>query len=339
VLDESDRTGGFLYSYVTKMLMMTSNGNVSEIEGDELKYWRSSAGQLGIILAVEMQLIREADKGKSLNMKSSLDRYLDQFANQLSPTTQEIGNLVQAVANRVYELIATSDHVQFIYNFYMHDLLSLYSDFSGPAFNATLSVQYATAAQQLLQVYGQDVAFTGGKGPELPNDLCKFFCEGEPCVPIESPSGNGKLCENPLEVAAGVVTYGMQLFQAQYQVTSSSVNDGYVIESPTPYAEIALTFPSRAFPQVFGTWLMVNLMSLAAYVNISGNGIDFRYIPNAPFEFRFINPKEAAVMNPIKPFSQWKDDFNSAYFETFDNFFNPIVGEIGIGWFELQLTN
>ena len=107
MLDESDRTGGFLYSYVTKMLVMTSNGNVSEIEGDELKYWRSSAGQLGIILAVEMQLIREADKGKSLNMKSSLDSYLDQFAIQSSPTTQEIGNLVQAVAGRTYQVIAT----------------------------------------------------------------------------------------------------------------------------------------------------------------------------------------------------------------------------------------
>jgi hypothetical protein len=42
-------------------------------------------------------------------------------------------------------------------------------------------------------------------------------------------------------------------------------------------------------------------------------------------------------MNPIKPFDQWKADFDSAYFGTFDDFFKPIPGEIG--WLELQLAN
>ena len=319
------------------MLVMTSNGKVSEIEGDELKYWRSSAGQLGIILAVEMQLIREADKGKSLNMKSSLDNYGSLFTNSSSPTPQDIGNLVQAVAGRTYQVIATSDHVQFFYNFFKHDLLSVYSDFSGPAFSETLAVQYANASQYFLREYGQDVAFTGGKGPELPDDLCDFFCVGtNPCVPIDSPSGNGLLCENPLEAAAGVIEYGMQTIQAQNLATSSSVNDGFILVTPVQYVGIHLTFPSRAFPQIFGTWLKVNLMSLAAYTGLSVPGIDFRYISNSPFEFRFITPQEAAVMNPIKPFDQWKADFDSAYFGTFDDFFKPIPGEIG--WLELQLA-
>jgi hypothetical protein len=268
------------------MFMMTSDGNVSEIEGNELNYWRSSGGQLGIILAVERQLIRGTDKGNSLNMQSSLDNYGYLFGNSSFPTPQEIGNLVQAAAGQTYKLIARSDHGQFIYNFFKHGLVSLYSDFSGPPFNATLSVQYANAAQYNLEEYGQDVEFTGGKGPELPNDLCDFFCEGtDPCVPITLPSRNGLLCEHPLEVAAGVITYGMQLIQVQNQVTSSSVNDGLIVETPVWYLEIALTFPSRAFPHIFGTWLKVNLMSLAAFMGLPGKDLGFWYIPNSPFEF------------------------------------------------------
>ena len=109
------------------MLVMTSSGEVSEIEDeDDLKYWRSSAGQLGIILAVEMQLIRELDQGGSLNMKTSVD----EFGSLLTlpvPTPAEIGALVQSVTQRVYTEIAISDHSEFFYDFYQNKLTSYYT--------------------------------------------------------------------------------------------------------------------------------------------------------------------------------------------------------------------
>lgn len=61
--------------------VMKSNGKTAEIEGDELKYWRSSGGQLGIILAVEMQLVKETEKGGTLAMKHSSDDLSYVFAD------------------------------------------------------------------------------------------------------------------------------------------------------------------------------------------------------------------------------------------------------------------
>lgn len=61
--------------------VMKSNGKTVEIEGDELKYWRSSGGQLGIILAIEMQLVKETEKGGTLAMKHSSDDLSYVFAD------------------------------------------------------------------------------------------------------------------------------------------------------------------------------------------------------------------------------------------------------------------
>jgi len=47
----------FVHAYVTKMRVMTADGDVKIITGDELKYWRNSYGLLGLILGVEMKLV------------------------------------------------------------------------------------------------------------------------------------------------------------------------------------------------------------------------------------------------------------------------------------------
>jgi len=46
----------FLHSYVTKMRVMLADGSIKIITGDDLQFWRNSYGLLGIILGVEMQL-------------------------------------------------------------------------------------------------------------------------------------------------------------------------------------------------------------------------------------------------------------------------------------------
>lgn len=291
------------------MLVMTSNSIVSEIQGDELKYWRSSGGQLGIILAVKMQLKSEIVLGQSLNMEQSNDNFISSFDNPSTPTPTEIGNLIGSVTAKVYQLIATKDHANFYYyNMYTLDLASFYADFSGPPFTQALSTQYANSAQFYLNNFGLNASFTGGTKIELPYDVCDFFCNPPnvtPCVPIPSQTGPGLLCQNPLEVAAAISNYTIGSIQAQYQANSASLNDGYLVESATIYGLVSVFFPSRAYPQIFGTWLQVNLISLAAYLigqPIPGIGFNY-YVPNSPLEFRFINPQEeSALMNPIKPF-------------------------------------
>ncbi|KAL3791290.1 hypothetical protein ACHAWO_000024 [Cyclotella atomus] len=155
------REGGSVHSHVSKMPVMTSDGKTSEIEGDELKYWRSSGGQLGVILAVEMKLVREADKGGTLAMKNDVQDFSSLFADVGSPTMNEVSNLVGAVAQKVYSTIAAYDHNQFFFNYYYsNQLVSFYTDFSGPPFNEALVAKYAAAAQFNLQAFGQEVAYT-----------------------------------------------------------------------------------------------------------------------------------------------------------------------------------
>ena len=290
------------------MLVMTSDGIVSEIQGDELlKYWRSSGGQLGIILAVEMQLKSEIALGRSLKMEQSNDNFSNLLSTP-SPTPAEIGNLIGSVTSKVYQLIATKDHANFYYNLYTHDLASFYADFSGPPFTQALSTQYANAAQYYLNEYGLNASFTGGTKIELPDNVCDFFCVPNvtPCVPIPSPSDQFELlCENPVEVAAAISNFIIESIKEQYQANSVSLNDGYLVDSATKYGLVSVFFPSRALPQIFGTWLQVSLSSLAAYLGqpVPGIDIEFNYVPNSPLEFRFINPQEeSALMNPIKPF-------------------------------------
>jgi hypothetical protein len=287
------------------MLVMTSNGIVSEIQGDELlKYWRSSGGQLGIILAVEMQLKSEIALKKSLKMEQSNDNF--SYLLSTPPNATEIGNLIGSVTAKVYQLIATKDHANFYYNMYTHDLASFYADFSGPPFTQALSTQYANAAQYYLNEYGLNASYTGGTKIELPTNVCDFFCVPNvtPCVPIPSPTNPIELlCENPVEVAAAISTFTIESIKVQYQANSVSLNDGYLVDSATKYGLVSVFFPSRALPQIFGTWLQVSLSSLAAYLGQPVPGIEFKYVPNSPLEFRFINPQgESALMNPIKPF-------------------------------------
>lgn len=104
-------------------------------------------------------------------------------------------------------------------------------------------------------------------------------------------------------MAAVISTYTIDSIKEQYQANSASLNDGYLVDSAAKYGLVSVFFPSRAFPQIFGTWLHVNLISLAANLGQPGTDIEFKYVHNSPLEFGFINPQEeSALMNPIKPF-------------------------------------
>jgi hypothetical protein len=90
-----------------------------------------------------------------------------------NPSAAEVLNLVSLVTGKVYATIAASDHNEFFFDYYSNQLVSLYTDFSGPPFDDTLAAKYAAAAQYNLQTFGQDVAYTGGVSIKIPEDLCQ----------------------------------------------------------------------------------------------------------------------------------------------------------------------
>lgn len=235
----------------------------------------------------------------------------------------------------VLTTVVASDHQEFFYDYYANTLASFYTDFSGPPFDAALAAQYKAAAELNLQTYGEEVAITGGAPIPLPDDLCSFFCvpgtgnpptgDGStPCVPITIPGTTDLLCNDPFATAAAFVQYSISSLKQEFETTASTVNDGYFnTHQVTDHSVVAISFPSRAFSQIFATWWGVHARALQFY---STPNSPFQYIPNNVLEFRFINPMETAMMNPTIPFAQIKANFDNEYFNSFDSFFPPVQG-------------
>ena len=331
LLTGGSKSGGFIHSDVTKLLVMTSNGKVVEVEGDELQFWRSSAGQLGIILAAEFQLVSEKDGGLVMS-RDKTGPYLDLSTN---PSEEDIQQMVGEVTSSIFTTIATQDHSQFFYDWYGNTLNAYSADFSGLPFDGEepLQSQYQTAADGYLATFGSnDAAFTGGLQKRLPvDDLCLLLCEegtgplyptGVPCAPLPSTIFPGVLlCEVPLEVGAAFSQFTIETLNAQFDQRSSTVNDGYVVDGALVVRTAIMFFPSRALPQVFGAWW-------AANAQVVSGQVDFDFVPTAPLEMRFISPVETAVMNPIPTFEAWKKEFdlNVGIPFAFDSFFPPVTG-------------
>lgn len=270
--------------------------------------------------------------GGSLAMKSEVDNFSDLFDDPTNRRPDEVAALFAKVMQKVYSIIAKSDHNEFFYDFYSNQLASYYTDFSGPPFSDALAARYAAAAQQLLEMFGEDVAFTGGQAAvAVPDDLCEFFClpgSGNGTVPCEPIVDNGvRLCDNPIGVAAALCASTISSTTDQFMANGAGVNDGVLTDVGLNYRVTSLFVPSRALPQIFATWYGVHGRALRAYTDPSIDpDVNFRHVPNNLLEFRFINPQETATMNPIMPFIHWKADFDNKYFGSFDTFFPPIPG-------------
>ena len=316
-------SGGFVHSDVTKLLVMLSDGAVSEVEGEELRFWRSGAGQLGIILAAEFQLVSENNGGLSMS------RSTVSYSHLLStpPTPVQVEALVLAVSQDIYTRAATKDHNEVFYDVYSNTLNAYVADFSGPPFSGDepLSLEYQDASNQYLNQFGKnDADFNGGSLGQLPDDLCLIFCEegsggpptGDgtaPCEPLMSSLVPGeKLCNVPVEVGAAFCATTIASLNYEFDQRKSTVNDGYVLDTTTNFYSTIVFVPSRALPQLFGTWWGAAGQAIAWMLDPDPE-VPFRYAPNNVFEFRFINPLETAVMNPIPTFAEWKEEFDSKY--------------------------
>ncbi|KAL3800187.1 hypothetical protein HJC23_001108, partial [Cyclotella cryptica] len=311
------REGGFIHSRVTKMLVMTSNGKTTEIEGDELKYWRSSRGHLRVILAVEMQLIKDVEKGGTLAMKADLDDFGYVFTNPGNPTIEEITVLVGLV----------------LFYYYANQLASYYTDFSGPPFDATLAAQYKATAQHNLQIFGHEVAYNGGSSIKVPEDLCSFLCmpgtgyppSGDcliPCDPAQIPDTGDSVCQSPLATAAVFTQATMSNLNSSSKETTASVNDGYFGHFVLDHKYVAVV-------------IMWQLSSHRVHFILSSQHCG--EFTREQFSFLLIKVR---ALNFITSQIMHRSfaDFDNNFFNSFDMFFPPLQG-VPAGLISIEVIN
>lgn len=354
---------GFIHDEVTRMLVMISDGTVMEVDGEELQYWRSSGGQLGVILSVEMMLHSESnpyvvginsttyqpifDETKGgLNMK----RKTTSFASLLptapgAPNAAQVFALIQGVTQEVFTTVATSDHQQFFYNWYLNELSSYYTDYSearfsgadGPYPNQLKAIQYQRSADGYVAAF-PDAAYDGADKLDLftgDQGLCDILCvpptgppplgDGSVCEPIQSQTDPSKLlCEVQVEAAAAFTTISIQSIDSTWDLSKSTVNDGSFLVAQPEYDALILMAPSRVFPNAFLTWWATHGLAVSGDPNLG-----FSHADTAPLEIRFIKPTETAKMNPVPTFDDWKTEFDTKYQlipNAFDTYFPQIQG-------------
>lgn len=329
------RSTGFVHDDVVKMLVLTSSAKFTEVEGEDLKYWRSSLGQLGIILAVEMKMHSEAIPFVAGIDPSTGNPILDLEAGGLNMEREstlfeppqdenDFVRFISEVTSKIYQTHATYDSAQFFFNFYDNNLREYRTNFAGPRFsgakgdfpNQARSEQYE-ASTKANQNRFSDVAFTGGEIQELNEEIiCELFCippsgptgNGDPCIPIPSTLfENMKLCEVPLEVGAAMSTTSLDFLDSSWDAISSSSNDGYIVEASTNFENSFIIVPARALASVFATWYGL------VGESVSGGLPGINYFPNNCLEIRFINPEETAVLNPTPTIEDMKTAFNEKY--------------------------
>jgi len=373
------RSTGFIHDDVTKLLVITSDGTMQEIsEEEELHYWRSSAGLLGIIVAVEMNIhsegipylvglntttgepILDASKGGLL-----MERDKHVFEPPPADPANIVGfiNFIGNITAQVFQTAAMVESHQFFYDFYGHQLGAYYTTFAGKGFtgptdgsapNPELSAHY-TATTQVLAEANPEAAATGGPKVDFsPEFFCETFClppsgppdfggDGTACQQIPSQLEPGNLlCQVPLELNAAISGSIQLQLDAGWDATKATTNDGYFLApgGSATFDSLIAFMPARVFPRGFSTWYQITGQQVS-----TGTG---GFFPNGNLEFRFVNPTQTAVLNPIPPIDELKADFNLKYNAVyglvesesdFDLLFPPPPPGVPDGYVAIELVN
>jgi UDP-N-acetylenolpyruvoylglucosamine reductase len=262
---------GFLQEYVTSFLVMLANGQIKEISSEEeLLYWRSSAGLLGIILGVELQVVR--DTGFAMK--------LDTIDYNLNDPT-----FIAQFVSDVYTKAAIYTHSEFFFNAYTGNLVVIGADNSGPIPDTPTLSGYSTAYETLIEEAG-DVSFSGGPKISIPNA----------CAIIPEP-----YCFDPQATAYLLAMVSNSIVQQDVSQSSGTVNDGFYSTTTAPFHAVDLFAPASNLVQMVGTFLGV----FQQFVSSSSP-----YFPSGSLQFRFVNPSpKAGILNPIPPIADIQSDF------------------------------
>lgn len=255
---------------------------------------------------------------------------------------------------KVYHTHGTYDSVQFFFDWYTNTLAEYRTNFSGPRFSGAdgpfpdveKAAQYEAATQANTDMYA-DVAFTGSNLVPFSEEIvCAILCvpptgpigDGSPCIQILSSMVPGKLlCEVPLEVSAALSS-GTQNELDRMWDGAAAANDGFFLINSHAFDSVIVFVPARTLASVFGTWYDVVTRA------ITGKLPDTDFYPNANLEFRFLNPVETGVLNPIPTIDETKSEFNEKHAQLYgDNAFDllmpPLPVGVSDGYVVIELTN
>jgi hypothetical protein len=200
---------GFIHDAVTELLVLTADGQFRVINGDELKYWRSSAGTLGIIVSVRWQGVH--DEGLLMERDNHKFPAFDKPAVEGSPSSAEtiafyghLTSIIQEVTTSVYTTINPyySSYHEFFFDPFSLTLKTLKSSFTGQSYPdaGTYDFQvkkatYETIYDGLIDAF-PDSGFNGGMAISTENPCDELMCypgsgffsdpsNPQPCARIE----------------------------------------------------------------------------------------------------------------------------------------------------------
>lgn len=153
---------------------------------------------------------------------------------------------------------------------------------------------------------------------QLSKDLvCELFCippsgpegDGSPCIGFPSSLVPEKLlCEVPIEVSAAISTTVIDVFDSAWDSAAAGQNDGFSpLDVIVDFDSVAFFVPTRSLGSIIGAFY--GLFAQAVSSTLPG----INYFPNSILEFRFINPKETATLNPIPTLKETEIAFNEKY--------------------------
>jgi UDP-N-acetylenolpyruvoylglucosamine reductase len=276
----ASKDSGFIHEYVTSLLVMLANGHILEITTEnELKYWRSSAGLLGIILAVEFSLLQDTGFQMNLNRKSYNMNDNHFFSTMISD---------------IFTAVIMNDHTEFFFNPYDGELLTLGGNmlFNTPPDEIRLE-QYRIASEALVnENLAYDISYQGA--PKYPLN--------SPCDLIPLP-----YCLDSQATAYIIVGALHDIVESDWNTASTTVNDGFYSTTVAAFHSLDTFAPSMSFPQMLGQFL-----GLFQAFTQSGSSV---YYPTGGLQFRFINPtSKQGILSPIPPIEDLEASFLSNNF-------------------------
>jgi hypothetical protein len=269
-----DKNSGFVHEDVTALLVMLANGDVVEVtDEEELKYWRNSAGLLGIILAVEFEVIQDTGFQMELDVKTY---------------DMNSGGFFSSIVTDIITAVAMNDHLEFFFNPYDGELLILAGNMLATPPDSARLEEYRVAAENLIKEnQGYDIAYRGA--PKYPISSA--------CDLIPEP-----FCLDSQATAYVVVGVSHDIVQSDWATAKSTVNDGYYSTVVTQFHSLDTFAPASTFPQMLGQFLGL-FQSFAQ----SGSSL---YYPTGGLQFRFVNPSSKhGVLSPLPPIADLEAQF------------------------------
>lgn len=273
----------FLHGYVHKMRVMLWDGTVQVIEGDEIRNWRASYGLLGILLAVETEVIHR----ETFEMYTLTSSYQDWNEQNF---WQFVGG--DAEADLDLSFFSGSKDIDMtregVYGEYFLDFLT---DSSGDAKFRTQGVLWKTPQNPKVVKTEAELRAAYEKSEESTGWIRE---RGGAKIDILNDILDGAPFTNSATVANLLMQSNFLGQDSYVHTASNTVNDGYWVQG-APNVNIAAYFvPIENSFEAFDY-----VRSQVRERHYGGNSQCFKF--NNPVEYRFVEVTDDSLLQIVPP--------------------------------------